>query len=132
MVQAGQGSIVNITSLSSRTGMPGRSDYSAGKAQAHKLAQSFAAELGPLGVRVNCVAPGPIWSQQLDDYFHAESKRTVVSYEEVMAHHTGETSLGRVPTEQEVANAVLFLASSLSSGITGAVLDVNAGIYCTP
>lgn len=132
MVEAGHGSIINITSLSSRTGMPGRSDYAAGKAQAHKLAQSFATELGPLGIRVNCVAPGPIWSQQLDGFFRAEATRTGVTYPEVLAQYTGETALRRIPTEQEIANAVLFLASGLSSGITGAVLDVNAGIYCTP
>jgi NAD(P)-dependent dehydrogenase (short-subunit alcohol dehydrogenase family) len=132
MVKAGRGSVVNITSLSSRTGMPGRSDYAAGKAQAHKLAQSFAAELGPLGVRVNCVAPGPIWSQQLENFYRAESEQLGTPYEEVLARHAGATALGRVPTEQEISNAVLFLASDLSSGITGAVLDVNAGLYCTP
>jgi NAD(P)-dependent dehydrogenase (short-subunit alcohol dehydrogenase family) len=132
MVAAGSGSIVNMTSLSSRAGMPGRSDFSAGKAQAHKLAQSLASELGPHGIRVNCVAPGPIWSAQLERHYRAESERTGVPYRDVVAQAAGETALRRIPREDEIANAVLFLSSELSSGITGAVIDVNAGLYATP
>ena len=132
MIDAGRGSIVNVTSLSSRAGMPGRSDYAAGKAQAHKLAQSLAGELGPMGVRVNCVAPGPIRPARLADPDSSVSGDVPNPYIELLARYAAETPLGRIPTEQEIANAVLFLASDLASGITGAVIDVNAGLYCTP
>jgi NAD(P)-dependent dehydrogenase (short-subunit alcohol dehydrogenase family) len=132
MVERGAGSIVNVTSMSSRIGHAGRSEYGAGKAQAHKIAQSLAAELGPRGVRVNCVAPGHIWSERLERYYRLSAQQRGVDYEVVLAENTGEMALRRPVTEDEVANAVLFLASDLASGITGAVLDVNAGHLFTP
>ena len=111
--------------------MPGRSDYAAGKGQAHKVAQSLAGELGPLGIRVNCVAPGAIRPGYLDSK-SARVSKVSVRYEELLADYAAEAALRRVPSEQEVANAVLFLASDLASGITGAVIDVNGGTYFTP
>ncbi|MBL7522097.1 SDR family oxidoreductase [Frankia sp. CNm7] len=132
MVERGTGSIVNVTSMSSRIGLAGRSEYSAGKAQAHKIAQSLAAELGPRGVRVNCVAPGHIWSDRLEQYYRSLAVQRGVDYEDVLGEYTSEMALRRPVTEDEVANAVLFLASDLASGITGAVIDVNAGHLFTP
>ncbi len=132
MVEAGRGSIVNVTSMSSRLAMAGRSDYAAGKAQSHKIAQALASELGPHGVRVNCVAPGHIWSDSLEGFYRERARVTGQTYEDVLGHYTGEMALRRIATSTEVANAVLFLASDLASAITGAVLDVNAGHYFTP
>jgi len=66
MVERGGGAIVNFTSMSSRIGFAGRSDYSAGKAQAHTIVHALADDLGPHDVRVNGVAPGAIWSDQLE------------------------------------------------------------------
>ena len=132
MVERGHGSIVNVTSMSSRIGFAGRSDYSAGKAQAHKIAHALADELGPHGVRVNCVAPGHIWSEQLEGFYRAQAERRGVAYETVLAEYTDQMALRRIVTNDEVASAVLFLASDLASGITGAVLDVNAGHLFTP
>jgi NAD(P)-dependent dehydrogenase (short-subunit alcohol dehydrogenase family) len=127
MVAAGRGAIVNVTSMSSRLGYAGRSDYGAGKSQAHLLAHALADELGSSGVRVNCVAPGHIWSDGLERFYRAEAQSRDVPYEVVLAEHTNEMALRRMVTNDEVANAILFLASDLASGITGAVLDVNAG-----
>ena len=132
MVERGRGTIVNVTSMSSRIGFAGRSDYSAGKAQAHKIAHALADELGPHGIRVNCVAPGHIWSEQLEGFYRGQAERRGVDYETVLAEYTNEMALRRIVTNDEVANAVLFLASDLASGITGAVLDVNAGHLFTP
>jgi NAD(P)-dependent dehydrogenase (short-subunit alcohol dehydrogenase family) len=132
MVDRRKGSIVNITSMSSRIGFGGRSEYAAGKAQAHKLAHALADELGPHGVRVNCVAPGHIWSDQLEAFYRARAEALGVGYEDVLAGFTGEMALRRIVTADEVANAVLFLASDLASGITGAVVDVNAGHLFAP
>jgi len=101
MVERGSGAIVNVTSMSSRIGFAGRSEYSAGKAQGHKIAQSLAEQRG-------------------------------VAYEEILEEFTREMALRRIVTEDEVANAILFLASDLASGITGALLDVNAGHLFTP
>jgi NAD(P)-dependent dehydrogenase (short-subunit alcohol dehydrogenase family) len=132
MVAQGRGAIVNVTSMSSRMGFAGRSEYSAGKAQGHKIAHALADELGPHGVRVNCVAPGHIWSEQLERYYRQQADERGVTYETVLAGYTNEMALRRIVTNDEVANAVLFLASELASGITGAVLDVNAGQLFTP
>jgi len=132
MVERGRGAIVNVTSMSSRIGFAGRSEYGAGKAQGHKIAQSLADELGPLGVRVNCVAPGHIWSDVLERFYRSLAEQRGVAYEEILEEFTREMALRRIVTEDEVANAVLFLASDLASGITGAVLDVNAGHLFTP
>lgn len=132
MVVKGRGAVVNVTSMSSRVGHAGRSEYAAGKVQAHRIAQALAEEVGPSGVRVNCVAPGHIWSDVLEGWYRGLAEQRGVTYEEVLAGITEEMVLRRIATEDEVANAVLFLASDLASGITGAVLDVNAGHFFTP
>lgn len=127
MVEAGQGAIVNLTSMSSRIAYGGRSDYAAGKAAVHRLSWSLADELGPSGVRVNAVAPGLIWSEVLRDWIATTAREEGLTYEEKLAEHVQAMALRRVATEDEVASAVLFFASAMSSGITGATLDVNAG-----
>ena len=127
MVEAGRGAIVNLTSMSSRIAYGGRSDYAAGKAAVHRLGWALADELGPAGVRVNAVAPGLIWSEVLRDWIATTAREEGITYEEKLAQHVQSMALRRVATEGEVASAVLFFASDLSSGITGATLDVNAG-----
>ena len=127
MVDAGRGAIVNLTSMSSRLAYGGRSDYAAGKAAVHRLGWALADELGPLGVRVNAVAPGLIWSEVLRDWIATTAREEGITYEEKLAEHVAAMALRRIATEDEVASAVLFFASEMSSGITGATLDVNAG-----
>jgi NAD(P)-dependent dehydrogenase (short-subunit alcohol dehydrogenase family) len=127
MMEAGRGSIVNVTSMSSRLAYAGRSDYAAGKAAVHRLGWVLADELGPSGVRVNAVAPGLIWSPVLQDWIETTARERGITYEEQLAEHVRAMALRRIATEDEVANAVLFFASEMSSGITGATLDVNAG-----
>ncbi|MWK33271.1 SDR family oxidoreductase [Actinomadura sp. J1-007] len=127
MVAAGHGSIVNLTSMSSRTGYAGRSDYAAGKAGVHLLSHCLADELGPSGVRVNCVAPGWIASDVLDDWMRARAAAEGVPYEEILARDVNAMALRRIATEEDVARAVLWLASDHSAATTGATIDVNAG-----
>lgn len=132
MVARGSGAIVNLTSMSSRVGHHGRSEYSAGKVAVHRLSNALAGELGPKGVRVNCVAPGAIWSETLERYYRHLAQETDQTYEEVLAKNVNDMALRRIVTNDEVANAVLFMASDLASGITGAVIDVNAGQLLAP
>jgi NAD(P)-dependent dehydrogenase (short-subunit alcohol dehydrogenase family) len=127
MVEAGRGSIVNLTSMSSRLAYGGRSDYAAGKAAVHRLGWALADELGPSGVRVNAVAPGLIMSPVLDHWMETTARERGITYEEQYAEHVQAMALRRIATEDEVANAVLFFASDMSSAITGATLDVNSG-----
>jgi NAD(P)-dependent dehydrogenase (short-subunit alcohol dehydrogenase family) len=127
MIDAGKGSIVNITSMSSRLAYAGRSDYAAGKAAVHRLGWALADELGPSGIRVNAVAPGLIMSPVLEDWMETTARERGITYDEQYAEHVQAMALRRIATEDEVANAVLFFASDLSSAITGATLDVNSG-----
>jgi NAD(P)-dependent dehydrogenase (short-subunit alcohol dehydrogenase family) len=127
MVEAGRGAIVNVTSMTSRMAHAGRSDFAAGKAAMHRLGWALADELGPLGIRVNAVAPGAILGEGVRRWIEGNAAANGVSYEEQLAAQTEHMALRRIATEDEVANAVLFLASDLASGITGATIDVNAG-----
>jgi NAD(P)-dependent dehydrogenase (short-subunit alcohol dehydrogenase family) len=127
MIAAGRGSIVNVTSMTSRLAHGGRSDYAAGKAAMHRLGWALADELGPHGIRVNAVAPGAIWGEGVRGWIEAGAAAKGVPYEHQLAEHVAGMALRRIATEDEVASAVLFLASELASGITGATLDVNAG-----
>ncbi|MEV4363841.1 SDR family oxidoreductase [Nonomuraea sp. NPDC049625] len=127
MVAQGSGSIVNITSMSSRTGYAGRSDYAAGKAAAHLLSHCLADELGPYGVRVNCVAPGWIASDVLDDWMRTRAAAEGVPFEEILARDVSAMALRRIATEEDVARAVLYLASDHAKALTGATIDVNGG-----
>ncbi|MFC7744492.1 SDR family oxidoreductase [Nocardiopsis composta] len=127
MVREGAGSIVNITSMSSRSGYAGRSDHAAGKAGVHLLSQAPADELGPHGVRVDCVAPGWIESPVPRDRMAARAAEEGVSYQEVRDRDVRRMALHRIAAEEGVARAVLFLAGDASAATTGAVIDVNAG-----
>ncbi|MET7334596.1 SDR family oxidoreductase [Nonomuraea sp. NPDC005650] len=127
MVARRSGSIVNLTSMSSRTGYAGRSDYAAGKAAAHLLSHCLADELGPYGVRVNCVAPGWIASEALDDWMRTRAAAEGVTFEEILARDVSAMALRRVATEEDVARAVVYLASDHAKAVTGATVDVNGG-----
>ncbi|MEV0202986.1 SDR family oxidoreductase, partial [Nonomuraea sp. NPDC050691] len=127
MVARGSGAIVNVTSMSSRAGYAGRSDYAAGKAAVHLLSHCLADELGPYGVRVNCVAPGWIASDVLDDWMRTRAAAEGVTFEEIRARDVSAMALRRIATEEDVARAVIYLASDQARSVTGATLDVNAG-----
>ncbi|WP_329519926.1 SDR family oxidoreductase [Spirillospora sp. NBC_01491] len=131
MVAAGGGSIVNLTSMSSRAGYAGRSDYAAGKAGVHLLSHCLADELGPSGVRVNCVAPGWIASDVLEDWMRTRAAAEGVPHEDVLARDVGAMALRRIATEEDVARAVIHLASDHAKATTGATIDVNAGQHFT-
>jgi NAD(P)-dependent dehydrogenase (short-subunit alcohol dehydrogenase family) len=127
MIAGGGGAIVNVTAMSSMKGFAGRSDYAVGKSGAHLLAHVLADEWGPSGIRVNCVAPGLIWSPVLERWMRDVAEQEGVTYEEKLAEHVQAMALRRVATQEDVAHAVLFLASPHAAGITGATLDVNGG-----
>lgn len=113
-----RGTIVNISSISGKVGFVGQSNYSAAKAGMIGLTKAAAKELGHLGIRVNAVQPGLI-----------RTAMTEALSPEIFAQKVAEVPMGRAGEAQEVANAVLFLASELSSYITGAVLEVTGGRY---
>lgn len=117
----GGGSIACMASVSGQRGggIFGGPHYSAAKAGVMGLAKAMARELGPDGIRVNCVAPGlvdtDITAGKLDDAARAEIARGV--------------PLGRLGRAEDIAGVFLFLASDLSAYVTGAVIDANGGMH---
>jgi NAD(P)-dependent dehydrogenase (short-subunit alcohol dehydrogenase family) len=90
--------------------------------------KSVAADVGRLGIRVNAVAPGPIATDALLSRMSARAAAGGLTVEHALERAGAATALGRMATVEEVAAAVVFLASDLSSGITGQLLPVDAGI----
>lgn len=111
-----RGTIVNISSMWGETGASMEVHYSAAKAGLIGLTKALAKELGPSGVRVNCVTPGMI-DTDMNSCYSEEDIRTVID----------DTPLMRMGKPEDVANAVFFLASDEASFITGQVLGVNGG-----
>lgn len=124
-----KGSVVNVNSMVIRHSQPKYGAYKMAKAALLAMSQSLATELGGQGIRVNSVAPGYIWGGTLKSYFSHQAGKFGTTVEDIYAAAAAASDLKRLPTEEEVASAILFMASDLSSGITGATLDVNCGEY---
>ena len=119
LVEAGGGSIVNISSGGAMFGSPGISAYSAAKAGLIGLTRSLAREFGGRGIRVNAVAPGFTVTEMTADLADTETGR----------QRLRDMPLGRFGRADEVADAVLFLLSDASSLFLGQTLNPNAGGY---
>lgn len=114
------GSLVSLTSLNARQPAVGMSAYCAAKAGLSMLTQVAALELGPHGVRVNAVAPG---------FVHTPLTEPAAAIPGVVDDYVENTVLGRPGTPEDVAAAVVFLCSPLTSWLTGEVLDLNGGAH---
>jgi NAD(P)-dependent dehydrogenase (short-subunit alcohol dehydrogenase family) len=113
MVARGSGSIINISSMAGRLGLAGGAAYGATKAAIASLTQAWAAEYSPRGVRVNAVAPGPI-------YTRPEAR-------ELFDTLGATTAMKRVAAPEEIAEVVAFLASPRASYMTGAIVAADGG-----
>lgn len=117
MMKARWGRIVNITSVVGATGNPGQANYVAAKAGLTGMTKSLAAELASRGITANAVAPGFI-----------ETAMTEKLNDEQRARILGQVPAGRMGTGDEVASAVLYLASREAGYVTGATVHVNGGM----
>jgi NAD(P)-dependent dehydrogenase (short-subunit alcohol dehydrogenase family) len=113
------GAIVNVASIAGLVGLPRRNAYSAAKAGIVALTRSLACEFGPLGARVNAVAPGYVKTEMV-----ARLAREGVVDASALARRT---PLRRLARPEEVARGILFLASDAASFITGVTLPVDGG-----
>jgi 3-oxoacyl-[acyl-carrier protein] reductase len=114
------GAIVNLSSLAARDGGGGGAlASSSAKGAVLTLTRGLSKELAPRRIRVNCVAPGMIATTFHDTFTPAEVRKTVAS----------RTSVGREGSAEDVANAVVFLASDKSAYITGESIEINGGLY---
>jgi 3-oxoacyl-[acyl-carrier protein] reductase len=118
MMKARKGRIVNIASVIGLTGNAGQSNYAAAKAGIIAFSKSLAREIGSRGITVNVVAPGFI-----------DTDMTKSLPEEQRIALLGQIALGRLGTPDDIAQAVLFLASPAAAYITGETMHVNGGMY---
>ncbi|MCW2916828.1 MAG: 3-oxoacyl-ACP reductase FabG [Actinomycetia bacterium] len=111
-----RGAIVNISSISGKVGLPGQTNYSAAKAGIVGMTKAGAKELAHLGVRVNAIQPGLV-----------RTAMTEALRPEIWAEKLAGVPMGRAAEPEEIGKAALFLASDLSSYMTGTVLEVTGG-----
>jgi NAD(P)-dependent dehydrogenase (short-subunit alcohol dehydrogenase family) len=119
MIERGGGTIVNIASTAAIIGTPQLAAYAASKAGVVALTRAAAVEYGKLGIRVNAICPGVIETPMM--------KAGVAVNPGVVEYLKGLVPMGRIGQPEEIANPVLFLASEMSSYMTGAVLPVEGG-----
>ena len=117
MLKNNSGSIINISSISAIDGNPGQLVYSSSKAAMIAATKTMSAELAPKGIRVNAIAPGVI-----------DTQMTEVVPREAMDRQLSRSNIKRLGMPTEVANAILYLASDLSSFVTGQTIRVDGGI----
>ncbi|WP_185865984.1 3-oxoacyl-[acyl-carrier-protein] reductase [Blattabacterium cuenoti] len=117
MMKQKKGSIINMSSVIGLTGNIGQSNYAASKAGIIGFTKSIARELGKKNIRCNAIAPGYI-ATKMNSHFQYKIKENWIN----------NIPLKRPGSPQEIANCTLFLASDLSSYITGSVLNVNGGL----
>jgi NAD(P)-dependent dehydrogenase (short-subunit alcohol dehydrogenase family) len=123
------GSIVMINSMVLRHSDPIYGSYKLTKAALLAMSQSLASEIGPLGVRVNSVAPGYIWADAVKQYFEGVAAAEGCTVEQVYERTAANMDLRRLPEPDQIADAVAFLASDMAAAITGQCLDVNCGEF---
>jgi NAD(P)-dependent dehydrogenase (short-subunit alcohol dehydrogenase family) len=116
MIERGSGAIVNVSTMVASFGLPGMSAYGASKAALELLTKAWAAEYGPLGIRVNAVSPGP-----------TRTPGTAAMGEEGIKQLAATLPLGRAADAREIANTIVFLASDAASFVNGAILPVDGG-----
>jgi len=119
MARSGGGAIVLVGSVYGAGGAPSRTAYCASKGAVHNLTRSLAVEWGPLGIRVNAVAPTGTRTPMVQDLID----RGVYD----LAGVTGRTPLGRLAEPEEVASAIAYLVSDAARMVTGTVLPVDGG-----
>ncbi|MDB5372894.1 MAG: NAD(P)-dependent dehydrogenase, short-chain alcohol dehydrogenase family [Belnapia sp.] len=129
MILQQRGAVVNNASIAGLVGTAGMSAYVASKHAVIGLTKVAAAEVGPLGIRVNAVCPGPISTRMVQDLARQVSPNNPEGVEE---RYAAGLPLRRYGTVEEVANLVLFLASDLAGNITGGQYTVDGGRTAAP
>jgi 3-oxoacyl-[acyl-carrier protein] reductase len=117
MIGNRSGAIINLSSVSAVTGTAGQTNYAASKGAAISFTKALARELGPMGIRVNAVAPGLIDTEMV-----AGMKKVLVD------NIIKSTALGRIGRPEEVAETVAFLASDRAAYITGQCFVIDGGL----
>jgi NAD(P)-dependent dehydrogenase (short-subunit alcohol dehydrogenase family) len=128
MVERGSGSVVVIGSVTGKRPLIGRTPYAASKLGLVGLVRTLAWEAGEHGIRVNLISPGPIDGERLDRVITAQAEVKGVSAEEAREQFASGSPLRRFVSPDDVAEAVVFLASDLAASVTGEDFNVSAGL----
>jgi 3-oxoacyl-[acyl-carrier protein] reductase len=129
MLERGSGVIVNFSSAAGFAGMPRKTHYVTAKAALRALTQTVANEVGPKGIRCNCIVPGAIDTELWRGWVRRLAVEDGVDYDVKRAEILSETALRDISTPEDVANLALFLASDESRTITGQSIVCDAGGY---
>jgi NAD(P)-dependent dehydrogenase (short-subunit alcohol dehydrogenase family) len=127
MIERGTGSVVVIGSYSGKRPLLNRSPYTTSKMALVGMVRTLATEAGPHGVRVNLVSPGGVAGDRIEWVIGRLQRARGLNYDEAKAIMVGDSPFKRLTEPDEVAQAVVFLASDRSSGITGEDLNVSVG-----
>jgi NAD(P)-dependent dehydrogenase (short-subunit alcohol dehydrogenase family) len=128
MIRQGKGAIVNTASIAGLRGFAGYGTYGAAKGGVVQLTKALAVEVARVGIRVNCVCPGIIETAMLDQGVAQMGLDKTAFVQLAGAAHP----MGRIGRPEEVAAAILFLASDDASFITGIALSVDGGLWAGP
>lgn len=123
----GGGSVVIVASMAARRPPALQGGYAISKGALLTATRVLAAELGSSGIRVNAVVPGWMLGPSVDLYTEMTSAERSIAPDDVVAELAAPMPLGKVPSDADVAGCVLFLASDLSSAMTGQAIDANGG-----
>jgi NAD(P)-dependent dehydrogenase (short-subunit alcohol dehydrogenase family) len=127
MMRAKSGSIVNIGSAVGKRPLARRAPYAASKMGLIGLTRTLALELGPYGIRVNTINPGPIEGPRMDSVIHAMAKSQNVPENQVRDFFTKDSPLGIMMQDTDISSMALYLASDLAQHMTGQDINVTAG-----
>jgi NAD(P)-dependent dehydrogenase (short-subunit alcohol dehydrogenase family) len=128
---AGGGSIVNLSSAAGRFGFPLRAPYSAAKWGVIGFTKSLSIELGPDGIRVNAILPGPVDGPRIRAVIKAKADAAGISENEMTERTVATTSLRCFVTQQDIANMALYLVSPFGATISGQALSVDGDMQTT-
>ena len=126
--QSANGSMVNLSSAAGRFGFALRSPYSASKWGVIGFSKSLSIELGGAGVRVNAICPGAVAGDRIDRVIAGKAKVRDVPFDVVRDEFLGKTSLKRFVSAEDIANAIVFLASKLGANIDGHALPIDGDV----
>jgi NAD(P)-dependent dehydrogenase (short-subunit alcohol dehydrogenase family) len=127
MRERGGGSVVMVASMVTRQPQPVQGGYAISKGALLTATRVLAFELGPYGVRVNAVVPGWMAGPSVDMYIEMTSSGRGVTPQVIIDELNARVPLGRIPSDREVAGSIVYLASDLSSAMTGQAIDTNGG-----
>lgn len=127
MIKKRGGKIINMSSQSGQRGSPWHIAYSVSKFGIIGLTQCLAVEFGRYNIKVNAICPGVVWTPAWEETVEDYAERLGVTVEEAKKHLVSKIPLGRLGKVEDIADAALFLASSLSDYITGQAISLSGG-----